>query len=43
MKKKLKNFFDWVLLLLTGGGPIAEEAAQQGLCDFSGQGSQYKK
>lgn len=38
MKKRWKRILDWLLLLLTGRGPIADEAVDEGICDFSGQG-----
>lgn len=38
MKTILKAIMNWILLLLTGRGPIADEAVDDGICDFSGQG-----
>lgn len=38
MKKRLKRILDWIVLLLTGQGPIAEEAADAEIIDYSGQG-----
>ena len=38
MKRKLKRVLEWVLFILAGTGPIAREAVDEGLCDFSGQG-----
>lgn len=38
MKTILKAIMNWILLLLTGRGPIADEAVDEGICDFSGQG-----
>lgn len=44
MRKRLRRMLDWLVLLLTGKGPIAEEAVDVGLVDFSGQGrDQYGK
>lgn len=37
-RKFIKRFFEWVLFILTGKGPIAREAVDEGLCDYSGQG-----
>ncbi len=37
-KQRLKRILDWILLLLTGRGPLADEAVDNGICDFSGQG-----
>lgn len=38
MKKVLKRILDWIVFILTGKGEIANEAVDDGLCDFSGQG-----
>lgn len=38
MKTVLKRVLDWVVLILTGKGEIANEAVDNGICDFSGQG-----
>jgi hypothetical protein len=38
MKRILKRALEWALFILTGTGPIAREAVDEGLCDFSGQG-----
>lgn len=38
MRKRLKKVIDWIVLLLTGQGPIAEEAADAEIVDCSGQG-----
>lgn len=36
--KTLKKILNWILLILTGKGSIADEAVDNGMCDFSGQG-----
>lgn len=38
MKKVLSRLFDWFVFLLTGKGEIANEAIDEGLIDYSGQG-----
>ena len=38
MKKVLKRVFDWIVFILTGKGEIANEAIDEGLIDYSGQG-----
>ena len=38
MKKLLKKILDWIVLLLSGKGAIAEDAADRGIVDYSGQG-----
>lgn len=38
MKKFLKRVAYWFMFLLTGKGPIADEAVDEGLIDYSGQG-----
>jgi len=39
IKKIMKVILDGLLLLLTGkGGDMARQAADDGICDFSGQG-----
>ena len=38
MKKVLKSICNWFVFLLTGKGDIGENAVNEGLCDFSGQG-----
>ena len=38
MKKVLKRILDWFVFLLIGKGEIANEAVDNGICDFSGQG-----
>ena len=40
--KKIKRILDWIVLLLTGQGSIAEEAADAGIVDYSGQGRDEK-
>ena len=37
-KCTIKRAGQWFLFALTGGGDIAKEAVQAGICDFSGQG-----
>jgi hypothetical protein len=36
--KVLKRVLDWVVFILTGKGEIANEAVDDGLIDYSGQG-----
>ena len=36
--KTLKKILNWILFVLTGKGPIANEAVDNEICDFSGQG-----
>lgn len=36
--KTLKKILNWILLILTGKGPIADDAVDKGLIDYSGQG-----
>ena len=36
--KTLKKILNWILLILTGKGPIADEGVDNEICDFSGQG-----
>ena len=36
--KTLKKILNWILFVLTGKGPIADEAVDNEICDFSGQG-----
>ena len=43
MKRRLKQMLDWIVLLLTGRGPLADEAEELGICDYSGQGREKKK
>lgn len=38
MKRTLKKVLDIILFILTGKGPIADEAVNEGLIDYSGQG-----
>ena len=38
MKEKFKRALAWLVFALSGGGDIATEAVNDGLCDFSGQG-----
>lgn len=38
MKKFFKRVADWLIFLFTGKGKIGEEAADEGLVDYSGQG-----
>lgn len=34
----LKKIGHWIMFLLTGKGPIADEAIKEGLIDYSGEG-----
>ncbi len=34
MKKFLKTIFDVFMFLITGTGPVAENAERLGICDF---------
>lgn len=36
--KTIKKILNWIMFLLTGKGPIADEAVDDSICDFSGQG-----
>lgn len=36
--KTLKKILNWILFILTGKGPIADKAIDEGLIDYSGQG-----
>jgi hypothetical protein len=36
--KVLKRVLDWVVFILKGKGEIANEAVEDGLIDYSGQG-----
>ena len=36
--KTLKKILNWILFILTGKGPIADEAIEEDLIDYSGQG-----
>lgn len=36
--KILKKIWNWCVFLLTGKGEVAEDAVNDGACDFSGQG-----
>lgn len=38
MKRILKRILDWIELLLTGKGAITEDAVNEGIIDYSGQG-----
>ena len=38
MKKFLKRVADWFVFLLTGKGPIGDEAVNDDIVDYSGQG-----
>lgn len=38
MKKVFKAVFDWLVFLLTGKGEIGEQAVDDDICDYSGQG-----
>ena len=38
MKKILKAIINIFVLILTGKGRLADEAVDDGICDFSGQG-----
>lgn len=38
MKKFLKRVADWFLFVLTSKGPIADEAVDNEIVDYSGQG-----
>ena len=42
--KVLKKILNTIIFILTGKGPIADEAVNEGLIDYSGQGrDQYGK
>lgn len=36
--KILRTIWNWVQFVLTGKGPIADEAIKEGLIDYSGEG-----
>ena len=36
--KLIKRILDWFMFIFTGKGPIADEAIERGLIDYSGQG-----
>ena len=36
--KTLKKILNWILFVLTGKGSIGDEAVDNDICDFSGQG-----
>ena len=36
--KTIKSFFNWLWLLVGGKSQLTDEAADVGICDFSGQG-----
>lgn len=36
--KTIKKILNWIMLILTGKGPIADKAADDDICNFSGQG-----
>lgn len=38
MKRILKKILDIILFILTGKGPVADDAANDELIDYSGQG-----
>ena len=38
MKKLFKSVADWLIFLFAGKGKIGEEAVDDGLVDYSGQG-----
>lgn len=38
IKRALKAIGNWIMFLLTGKGPIADGAVNEGLIDYSGQG-----
>ena len=38
MKKVLKSILNWIIFLLTGKGEVAENAVNDGIIDYSGQG-----
>ena len=38
MKRILKKILDIILFIVTGKGSIADEAVDNEICDFSGQG-----
>jgi hypothetical protein len=40
--KILKNILNWFVFLFTGNGEIADEAVNNGLIDYSGQGKESK-
>lgn len=38
MKKIVERIIDWIVFILTGKGEIANEAIDEDLIDYSGQG-----
>lgn len=36
--KTIKKILNWIVLILTGKGSIADEGVDNDICDFSGQG-----
>lgn len=38
VRNTIKRVADWFMFLLTGKGKIADEAIDEGLIDYSGQG-----
>ena len=38
MKRIVKRAVEWIIFLFTCQGSIADQAVEDGLCDFSGQG-----
>lgn len=36
--KLIKRILHWFMFILTGKGPIADEAIEEGLINYSGQG-----
>lgn len=36
--KIIKRILSWMMFILTGKGPIADEAIEEDLIDYSGQG-----
>lgn len=36
--KVIKTILNWILFILTGKGPIAEEGVKEGILDYSGEG-----
>lgn len=37
-KARLKRILDWIFFIFTMRGPIADEAVDEGIVDYSGQG-----
>ena len=34
----MRRILNWIMFILTGKGPIADDAVDNDICDFSGQG-----